>query len=153
MTVYELPSFDEAEGHVQSFLRDQGHPSNLCWIFREDVVERGLRRFIRVPLVNRRDAAAQLYEYGVERGLGISLEVYDFLEKQPLCFVWVPSDEKDASYRMLSGLKIAVPSGSGPWNTKGVKSRLYWKWLKMIEPWGTRHQWADQIPHLPSSPP
>jgi hypothetical protein len=45
----ENTSFEEARDGFKEFLRSQGHPYNLLWIFREDIILSDGNYFIRLP--------------------------------------------------------------------------------------------------------
>ena len=142
----DLPSFGEAVAKFQRFLQEGGRPSTIRWIFREDVVERGRKVFVRMPLPNSAAEARRLYNKGVERDLGVHLDVYCFFNGLSLAYVWLPKDEEDASYRMLSGLKLSYPEDDEQRKIVGVRSNLHWNWLPWLERRDTSHKWADGIP-------
>ncbi|MCH7725979.1 MAG: hypothetical protein IH991_05790 [Planctomycetes bacterium] len=140
------PPFPEALDRFQNFLASEGHCTELLWIFREDVVERCPRTYLRVPLRNDETLVELLYDEGLQRGLGIHLNVFCFLEDRPCCYVWLPKDEEDASYRMLLGLKVSIPADSDRRIVVPVKSRLRWTWLKCCGAWKSGPHWAADIP-------
>lgn len=106
----DLPPFTDAAEQFRSFIDSQGHDADIAWIFRQDVVELGGQIFVRQPLLNNESLVEAKYEEGVERGLGVSLQVFCWLDGRPLCYIWLPEDQVDADYRMLSGLKMSVPA-------------------------------------------
>lgn len=142
----EMPSFEEAVAKFQWFLQKGGHSSCLRWVFREDVLEWSRKIFVRIPLLNSDAEAKRLYDEGVERDLGVHLDVYCFLDAVPLVYVWLPKDEEDASYRMLDGLKLSYPVGDELRKVVGVRSRIGWNCLRLLERCNTRHKWAEGIP-------
>src|SRR5579872_2159334 len=146
MTTSNCPPFAEALDRFRTFLVGLGLNSDLRWIFREDVVERGRRTYIRCPLPNDLTTVETLYERGLRHGLGIHLSVFCILAGNPCCYVWLPKDEEDASYRMLSGLKLSGPPMSDRRKVIAVTSRIRWGWLKWREWSPPGASWADQIP-------
>ncbi|MBT6495404.1 MAG: hypothetical protein HOL01_12705 [Planctomycetaceae bacterium] len=86
------------------------------------------------------------YEEGVRRGLGINLHVFCYLNARPLCYIWLPEDETDAEYRMLTGLKLSAPSEPGRQTVVGIRWKLRWVWLRWMERRISKHRWADDIP-------
>lgn len=129
---YELPVFGEAAREFSAFLESQGAAPGLLWVFREDVCQRGRRVFVRVPVpAENEEIAGGLYERGVKRGLGVRLDALCLLGSRTCCYVWVPSDEEDASYAMLSGLKLSTPAE--PEAARAVRSKLLWRAYKWLE--------------------
>lgn len=141
-----LPCFEDAAASFRQFIESQGHCPRLCWIFREDVVERRRRLFVRMPGAESEAEAKRLYDEGVRRGLGVALEVFCFIGWRPLAYVWLPQDEEDASYRMLSGLKMSVPVGEEYRTIVEVRSSLRWMLLRWLESRDGKYKRADQIP-------
>lgn len=102
-------SFDDACAHFQAFLREQGVPSQLLWICREDLTGRRRRLVVHPapPAINR-EIYRGLFEAGRKRGFGISLEVACFVGDDAGCYLFVPSDEVEADQSMLSsGLRFS----------------------------------------------
>jgi len=142
----DLPPFDEAVEQFCSFIKGQGRNDRIVWIFRQDVIEIGRRIFVRLPLSDDEQLVAVKYQEGVRRGLGVALQVYCWVDDRPLCYIWNPKDQMDAEYRMLSGLKLSVPSDPDSRFVTGVKSGIYWRYLVWRERRRTQHNWADDIP-------
>jgi hypothetical protein len=88
----------------------------------------------------------RLYNSGQQAGLGINLNVFCIQGRRPYCYIWLPKDEEDASYRMLNGLKLSVPTGDSRRHAELVSSRIRWSWLKFRERRNRRTKWADEIP-------
>lgn len=132
---YKMPVFREAAQEFSAFLESQWAFPDLLWVFREDVCQRGRRFFVRFPVPEENKGIAEkLYDQGVERGLGVRLEALCLLGSRTCCYVWLPSDEVDASYAMLSGLKFSVPTS--PEVAQPVRSGLSWwvhRWLESRE--------------------
>jgi hypothetical protein len=106
-------TFDEACSALADFLRREDEPSEeLLWLCREDIT--GIRRRIFVhpsPPSSNRDLYRQLYESGVQQGRGLWVVAAFTLGRRACCYVWVPRDDIDASYAMLSdGLRLSIPS-------------------------------------------
>lgn len=131
-TGHEMPVFGEAVRRFGGFLVSRGLSPDLLWVFREDVYLRHQRLLVKVPLPERNIGdVKRLYALGVNRGLGVRLDVLCLLGVRPCCYVWLPSDEEDASYAMLSGLKLSVPTE--PAVAHAVRSRLLWHTYKWLE--------------------
>jgi len=120
----EMPSFEGAVAKFQWLLQDGGRPTVLRWLFREDILDWRSKVFVRVPLANTDADVKCLYDEGVKRDLGVHLDVYCFMDSMSLAYIWLPKDEKDASYRMLTGLKLSYPNGDQWRKIIGVRSRF-----------------------------
>jgi hypothetical protein len=144
---HELPAFDTAIASFRDFISRQDQPPDIRWIFREDIVELGRQVYICLPLSDAEEQVRQLYAEGVERGLGINLHAYCFLDAHTLCYIWLPKDEVDADYRMLGGLKFSMSANPEQRKAIGVTSGLRWRWLRCLESRRSQHNWADDIPH------
>lgn len=144
-TDYEMPVFGEAIQQFGSFLVSQGFSPDLLWVFREDVCWRNQRVFVKVPVpVENLEHVERVYKVGVARGLGIRLDMLCLLGSRPCCYVWLPSDEVDASYAKLSGLKLSVPTE--PAVAQAVGSGLRWRAYKWLEGSETFKGIVEQIP-------
>jgi hypothetical protein len=129
---YEMPSFGEAVQQFGGFLASQGQSSDLLWVFREDVCRRKQQLFVKVPVPEEDSGDVErLYNLGISRGLGVRLDVLCLLGSRPCCYVWLPSDEEGASYAMLSGFKLSVPTE--PVIARAVRNRLLWRAYKWLE--------------------
>lgn len=106
----DVPPFARAAEQLQEFMGNQGVLHRPIWVFREDVASVKWRLWVRTPLPMQNTSRAEaLYEQARTRGLGVVLEVLCLLEFEPCCYVWGPSDAEEASYAMLSGLKLKIP--------------------------------------------
>lgn len=146
MNPVACPSFSEAINRFRQFIEEQGLSSDLLWLFREDVVDRWPKTYLRIPTTDDGTLVEFLYDVGLKRGLGVHLNVFCLHEGRPCCYIWVPENEEDASYRMLSGLKLSVPEQPDRRIVLPVGSRLRWIWLRS---WGAlrrKRRWANDIP-------
>ncbi len=109
-SVPDVPPFATAVDQLQKFIGNHGVLHRPVWVFREDVASVKWRIWVRSPLPLQNSARSEaLYEVARTRGLGVALEVLCLLEFEPCCFVWWPRDAEEASYAMLSGLKLSIP--------------------------------------------
>jgi hypothetical protein len=102
-------SFEEASQKLVEFLRSQGHPDHVVWIFREEIT--GFRRQVFVhpsPPETNRELARRLFNFGIEQGRGLKLMVLGFAEHRAYSYLEVPADDIDASQSMTSGLHFNV---------------------------------------------
>ena len=144
-TEHKMPVFGEAVEQFGGFLASQGLSPDLLWVFREDVCWRKQRLFVKVPVSEENAGNVErLYNLGVNHGLGVRLDVLCLLGSRPCCYVWLPSDEEDASYAMLSGLKLSAPTE--PVIAQAVRSGLLWRAYKWLEGGEAFKGIVEQVP-------
>lgn len=146
------PPFAEAVQSFRRFLADQGCSDQIRWIWREDICsrrapgsQRSWNRSVYVHLAGTSETSLveRYYNSGLNRGPGLSLEVFCVAAGLSCCFVYVPEDEEDASYRMISGLKLSVPTS--PILAVAVRHSLLWMSLRLII--GTSNStWIQDLP-------
>lgn len=151
-TEFVFPPFGEAVESFRRFLRNQGCNDTIRWLWREDICTRrapGSRRswnrtvYVNLTGPSQTSLVERYYDYGVRRNLGIALEVFCIAAGNPCCIVYVPEDETDASYRMLSGLKLSVPTQ--PVLARGVTHPWLWASLRLLI--GTpNNAWIQDVP-------
>lgn len=102
-------SFEEASRELVEFLRSQGHPDQVVWIFREEIT--GFRRQTFVhpsPDKKNRELARQLFNRCAEEGRRLKLTVVGFAEARAYSYVWISPHDIDASRATPHGLLISV---------------------------------------------
>jgi hypothetical protein len=121
--------FAEAIASFRSFVSEQGFPSDLVWVFREDVLRIGRHLLVRVPVAAENAILARDYfELGRAQGRGVTLMAWCPLEGRSVCSVWVPRDDREASEALQAPTlkcSAALPSGKA-W---AIRSRRSWCWL------------------------
>ena len=70
----EVPAYTDAVARFRRFISKEDYDSTLHWLFREDIVDLGLRVFVHLPLPKSESLVECLYEEGIRRGLGIHLQ-------------------------------------------------------------------------------
>ena len=127
---FDTPPFDEALGRFRRFLKSEGGPTDLFWVFREDVSTWGCTDWIREPVpAENSNLAFAYYEFGRHQGLGVTLSCLCDVDGRAACFVWVPKDQSEAADRFQAPcLKLSVHRGPiGPCRN-GVSVRSYVSW-------------------------
>ncbi len=113
------PPFPSAVETFRSFLRGEGISDSIRWIWRDSIYTRrapGSQRswtrpiYLDERLTANLDDVERYYELGLDRGLGIALCVFCIAEDEPCCYIYIPSGETDASYRMMTSLKCQIPT-------------------------------------------
>jgi len=104
-------TLSDAQKQLLNLLDKQGWPKRVVWLQREDLLPKA-----GVFWVRQRDPgnafqyAERIYEEGLRRGLGVSLEAVCADEKRTFAAVFFPRDEDEAQRLMIPrGLKVSVP--------------------------------------------
>jgi len=140
-------SFFQATENFREFLRREGRPERIEWIFREDVSEIGRVKFIRVPPpAGNAQAAERLYLLGAERGLGISIEALTHTDEITYAWVFVPTDATNAECSLVGGehLKLAMPRECVP--PREVNNSMSWWLVRLRASANRRFKFIDLLP-------
>ncbi len=125
----EIPSFAEAAEKLSRFLRSEGRPRELSWIFREDFYAPGINRYVVVePRPEENRALAEVY-YERARGTGSVLlrGIFGIGELTGVT-VWTPTEVSD---KAPAGLKLTVTDAFV--EAQRVSQGLSW-WLHRLTP-------------------
>ena len=145
-----MPPFADAVVQFRQFLVSQRVPSELLWVFREDVTSRERRILVKepLPLENER-LVASLYERGCQHGLGVQIDAFCLLSSRVCCYIWMPEDESEAEYQMISGLKLSVPTEL--LQAYSVKSNLMWSVQTWLDEQSSWNKAEDRLPRKTTS--
>jgi len=141
--LFQTPPFPEAVRFFSDFLRSEGLSTEVVWVFREDVLQRRFKIWVREPIPSSNlDLVERYFEYGRGQGRGVTLEAFCRLGDRLVCYVWVPEDDEAASYAMQQALntKIRVPL------TEAKSVRWVWWWRYLSNRFRSRQTWVDMIP-------
>ncbi len=128
-------SFDNALDGFREFLLSQKLPTDLIWIFCEDVIFQDDHTFIKTPVFNENESFARdCYELGQKRNFGISLHAFCLFESQPCCYIYLPEDNLDAQYLRMSNQSLKYSVKTNIKEAKTVSNILKWKMLKLQNP-------------------
>lgn len=130
----EIPSFSDATKQFRDFLAGQTLSPEFLWVFREDVVSRKRRILVKEPLPQESDKIVEsLYETGRQRDLGIRLETLCLLGSHPCCYIWLPKDQMDAEYALLSVSKFIISVPTNLQRAESVRNPMIWRAHKLFE--------------------
>ena len=104
-------SFAEAEVRFGQFLASNGYPATIGWLKSDHVlVDTPSQRWVDRGAKALDDAKLR-YAEGLRRNLGIALYAICATDKVTFASVFVPEDDVDAQYRLMSrGLKLSCPT-------------------------------------------
>jgi hypothetical protein len=97
--------FNKAQDAFKDFLKKQGLPVDLLWLFCEDVISESGEYLIRVPSITRNEKLAEeCYELGRNRGFGVALHRFCLLDKRVCCYIQLPEDDLDSQHKLMSDI-------------------------------------------------
>ena len=129
---HDVPPFAEASARMSAFLRSQGAPESIVWLFWDDVTSYRRQFWVRArPCREARSAAEALFEIARERRLGVALRGVCEVDGATACYVWMPKTSTEAEYALQPPtLKLWVPTPL--MKARVVRSSLRWKWLRWL---------------------
>ena len=148
------PPFASAVDTFRVFLRGEGVSDSIRWIWRDFIYTRrapGSRHSWTRPIyLDGRQSAdivdvERYYDRGIDRGLGIALRVFCVADGSPCCYIYVPEDETDAEYRMMTSLKCWLPTP--PPTAKLICNSIHRAVLRLfLRP--SVNSWIEDVPTL-----
>lgn len=115
----------------QEFLAREGKPTEILWLFREDVSTYKRNLWLRVPVdAGNQRAVCALYAQGLERGLGVVLNQIGECANQSLGYVWIPADTSEMEGAMMSRGQLKLSILQSRYALRTVTGGLRWTWLK-----------------------
>lgn len=140
-----IPIFEDAVVAFQRFLRREGVPEAVQWLFRGDVVKIP-ELAVRIPLpATHRDVAKDVFEHARARGLGVALNAVCRIGSSVGAIVEAPDDEQDASQRMFFEDSLKLSIGVKLPAAIEIRNRFEWKLRTLL------HRRWDLIPPRPST--
>jgi hypothetical protein len=104
----DIPNFEDALKSFCEFLAKQGHPTNVFWVFRDDIWKRSPTSVVlRSPAHEQNLALAQkVFEEGRARGL-VDVHAIATIGDKVAATVWFPklADEESEGW---DGMKLSI---------------------------------------------
>jgi hypothetical protein len=147
--VNEIPEFEEALSSFRQFLTDNGHPSEIVWVFRDDLWKRSVSEvFVRIPSQPKSVILARkVFNEGRKKGL-VDVHAVAVAGNTVAATVWFPRTDDDEIQGWNRGMKLTIsepllrakPFGSFRWWLFSFLPRFrhYQTWERII---GTK-AWA-----------
>jgi hypothetical protein len=108
MSVSDIPLFEDAVTSFQRFLADQSHPSEIFWVFREDIWKRSGEVLLRFPSRVRNEAIAKkVFEEGRKKGL-VEISAIASAGHQVAATLWFPKFVSEEVQGWSRGLKLSI---------------------------------------------
>ena len=149
LIVNGIPEFEDAVSSFRQFLTDNGHPSEIVWVFLDDLWKRSATEvFIRIPSQPKSLVLAKkVFNEGRKKGL-VDVQAVAVADNHVAATVWFPRTEDDDIQGWNRGMKLTISEpllraktfGSFRWCLFSLLPRFrhYQTWERII---GTR-AWA-----------
>jgi hypothetical protein len=101
-------SFTQAVAGFKEFLKENNLPTEILWLFSEDVFSRNVKYYekefwVKPPLPEENETLAEIhYKIGQQKNLGIGLSAFALCEDKICCSFIIPKDEEDSEYLFMS---------------------------------------------------
>ena len=105
----EIPDFTEALTEFRHFLGENGYPSDLFWVFREDVWKLSPPEvWVKYPPSRLNDSLAEkVFAEGREKGL-VDIHAVALAGGQVAATVWFPKYEHEEVQGWNGGMKLSI---------------------------------------------
>ena len=123
-------TFEDAVASFQNFLKDNGHPMKIFWVFRDDLWRRSPTDvWVKYPSSSNSLVLAQkVFSEGCERGL-VDLHAVATTANETAATVWFPKFPDQEVQGWVSGLKLSIAE---PLPNATVVSPLWWGFLRFV---------------------
>jgi hypothetical protein len=141
-------SFEEARAYFKDSLSNNGVPSDLLWVFREDVIFLYDRIYIRTPVPTENESLARAcYELGQKREFGINLLGFCLLDSRLCSYIAIPQDDLDAQAMLMSKEGVKYSWRTELREAQAISNSLKWR----IRAWqSSRARFSRFDNHVPS---
>lgn len=104
----DIPAFQSAVASFQRFLVDEGHPSEILWVFREDVWQRPVDILLRrSSQIKNQTIAEKVFEEGRRHGL-VQVNAIATVEDKVVATVWFPKFAGEEVQGWSQGMKLSI---------------------------------------------
>ena len=102
-------TFEDAVASLQNFLKENNHPTDIVWVFRDDLWKRTLTDvLVKYPLSTDNFVLAQkVFREGCERGL-VALDAVATVGDKTAATVWFPKFANEEVQGWDCGMKLSL---------------------------------------------
>jgi hypothetical protein len=145
----EIPHFEDAVALFRRFLEEQGCPSKIFWVFREDIWQRSSSDVVlRFPSQRRNLAlAGKVFEEGRRKGL-VEVHAIATVDGKVATTVWFPKFTEEEIQGWNHGMKLSradpLPTAKsvGAIRWLGVRLQPRFRHYQHRELWVGTKAWA-----------
>ena len=124
----DLATFEDVLKTFRSFLAEQGHPTNIFWVFRDDLWRRPASLELRFPSQKKNLLLAQkVFNEGQRKGL-VSVDAIARVGDMVAATVWFPKFEGEEVQGWARGLKLSIRE---PLPVANVVGPLRWLFFRL----------------------
>jgi len=107
--VNDIPEFEDALSSFRQFLTDNGHPSKIVWVFRDDLWKRSVTEvFVRIPSQPKSLVLAKkVFNEGRKKGL-VDVHAIAVADNTVAATVWFPRSDDDEIQGWNRGMKLTI---------------------------------------------
>jgi hypothetical protein len=131
-------SFAEAAKEFKKFLAENNLPSEILWVFLEDVFSRNIQLYethfwLKLPLAEENEKLAEkLYGIGQRKNFGVGLSAFALCEGKICCAVVIPKDKEDSEYMFMSPEHLKFSYVTEMPVAQAVRSSFRWKLFRLF---------------------
>lgn len=131
-------SFQQATQDFKKFLAENNLPTDIVWLFREDVFSTKSKNFhtdfwLKMPLIsNNEKLTAKYYKKGQKLNLGICLTAFGICENKVCCCVIIPKDKDDSEFLFFSPEQLKFSFVKDLPNVKTINNFFIWQMFKLL---------------------
>lgn len=124
-----VATFENTVESFRGFLAEQGHPTNIFWVFREDIWRRSTDSLeLRFPSQKRNLVLAQkVFNEGQMKGL-VSVHAIAKVGDMVAATVWFPKFEGEEVQGWDCGIKLTIAE---PLPIANLVGPLRWLWFRL----------------------
>lgn len=144
----DIPGFEEAVALFRSFLAEQGHPTDIFWVFREDIWKRSATGVVlRFPSQTKNLALAKkAFQEGRKRGI-VNVHAVATVGYKVAATVWFPKFvEEIQGWNRGMKLSIAEPLPTaemvGQFKWLMFRFKLQFRHYQQLDSWIGTKAWA-----------
>lgn len=125
----DIPDFEDAVASFKHFLAEQGHPSKILWVFREDIWKRSANDVVlRFPSqIKNLALAKKVFGEGHRKGL-VDVHAIATVDDMTAATVWFPKFTDEEIQGWNRGMKLTIDQPLP--NAKPVGG-LMWLWFRL----------------------
>ena len=121
--------FDDALDSFRRFLREEGHSTNILWVFREDIWKQPPARVVLTLPSQKKNLALsrKVFEEGRGKGL-VEIHAIASVGDEVAATVWFPKFTGEEVQGWSGGLKLSI---ARPLPEGEVVGHLRWSWFRL----------------------
>ncbi len=131
-------SFAEAVAQFKEFLKGNNLPTEILWVFSEDVFSRNVKFYetdfwLKLPLSEENEKLAEkYYKIGQQKNIGVGISGFALCEDKICCSLIVPKDAEDSEFLFMSPKYLKFSFVNDLPIAKAVKNSFRWTIFKFL---------------------